>query len=84
MVPNGPKMIKRYIHNNAIPYPILTDKGAKIADLYLQVKHFFKFGVPSVFLVDRDGKIAYVHYARTLISEPENREALAVLAGMQV
>jgi len=39
--------------------------------------------VPSVFLVDREGKIAYVHYAETLISEPDNREPLAVLAGMQ-
>ena len=84
MVPNGPRMIEHYIQANHVLYPILTDKGSAVAGQYFQVKHFFNFGVPSVFLVDREGKIAYVHYARTLISEPENREALAVLAGMQV
>ncbi len=83
MVPNGPKMIERYIQSNEIPYPILTDKGTKTGEMYFQVKHFFKFGVPSVFLVDRAGKIVYVHYARTLISEPDNREPLAVLAKIQ-
>jgi len=83
MVPNGPRMIERYIQSNHVLYPILTDKGAVVAGQYFQVKHFFKFGVPSVFLVDREGKIAYVHYAETLISEPDNREPLAVLAGMQ-
>jgi len=83
MVPNGPKMIERFVRANDIPYPILTDKGGEIGETYFQVKHFIKFGVPSVFLVDRSGRIVYAHYARSLISEPDNREPLAVLLGMQ-
>jgi peroxiredoxin len=83
MVPNGPRMIEGFIQSANIPYPILVDKGAKTGELFFQVKHFFKLGVPSVFLVDRAGKIAYVHYARSLVSEPDNRKPLAVLAQMQ-
>ena len=83
MVPNGPKLIERFIQSNDIPYPILTDKGAKTGESYFQVKYFFKLGVPSIFLVDQSGRIAYVYYSSTLISEPDNRKPLAVLAGMQ-
>jgi peroxiredoxin len=82
MVPNGPRMIERFIYEGDIPYPILSDKGTKTGESYFQVKHFFKLGVPSIFLVNQAGRIAYVYYTRTLISEPDNRKPLAVLAGM--
>jgi peroxiredoxin len=82
MVPNGPKMISRYTNGNAIPYPILTDKGSQVAARYFQIKKFLLAGTPSVFLVDRLGKIRYAHYATSLIAEPDNQEPLAVLAGL--
>jgi len=47
------------------------------------LKALFQIWCTECLLVDREGKIAYVHYAETLISEPDNREPLAVLAGMQ-
>jgi peroxiredoxin len=80
MVPNGPKTIASYRKHVGAAYPILTDKGAKAAAQYLQVKHFFAFGTPTVFLVDRKGIIRYAHYASSLIAEPDNREPLAALA----
>ncbi|MBN2256376.1 MAG: redoxin domain-containing protein [Anaerolineaceae bacterium] len=82
MVPNGPRMIERYLKSNPTPYPILTDKGAKVAGQYLQIKQFFSLGTPSVFLVDKAGKIRYVFYGKLMIDEPDNREALGVLTGM--
>jgi len=82
MVPNGPRTIGLFQRVNAIPYPILTDKGARVGAMYFQVKHFFKLGVPSVFLVEQSGQILYVHYARSLISEPDNNQPLAVLKAM--
>lgn len=84
MVPNGPKTIERFIQSGEIPYSILVDKGVKTGELYFQAKHFFKLGVPSIFLVNQAGRIAYVYYTRTLISEPDNRKPLAVLARLQV
>ncbi len=82
MVPNGPRMIARYIERHPTPYPILSDKGSAVAGQYLQVKRFFALGTPCVFLVDRGGRIRYAHYASSLTAEPDNREPLAVLAAM--
>ncbi len=65
--------------NNAVPYPILTDKGAIVAARYKQVKKFFMLGTPSVFLVEKTGRIAYAHYATSLLEEPANQEPLAAL-----
>ena len=80
MVPNGPFMSKRYLKNNPMPYPILTDKGSQVAAQYFQVKRFFAVGTPTVFVVDQLGKIAYAHYANSVIAEPGNQEPLVVLA----
>lgn len=80
MVPNGPKMIARYLSGRDVPYPILTDKGSKVAGQYFQVKHFFALGTPTVFVVDKDGVIRFAHYASSLIEEPGTEEPLAVLA----
>ena len=80
MVPNGPFMIKYYLKNNPTPYPILTDKGSQVAAKYFQVKRFFVIGTITVFVVDRQGKIAYTHYAKSPIEEPGSQEPLGVLA----
>lgn len=79
MVPNGPKMIERYLGEHDTPYPILSDKGSKVAGQYLQIKRLFSLGTPTVFLVDKTGKIAYAHYARSFIEEPDNREPIKEL-----
>jgi peroxiredoxin len=80
MVPNGPFMIKCYLKKNPTPYLILTDKGSQVAAQYFQVKRFFAVGTPSLFVVDQQGKIAYAHYANSVIEEPSSQEPLAVLA----
>lgn len=79
MVPNGPKMISRYFNTNSSPYPILSDKGSKVASDYLQVRQFFKLGTPSVFVVDKSGTIIYAHYAASFIEEPSNSKPLTLL-----
>ena len=82
IVPNGPIMIKRYLNQHPTPYTILTDKGSQVARQYAQVKQFLFFGKPAVFLVDQMGKIAYCHYADTIIEKPNNKELLAVMTGL--
>jgi peroxiredoxin len=79
MVPNGAKMIERHIRQFNTPYRILSDKGSKVAAQYFQVKKFFAFGTPTVFLVNQDGEIIYTHYANSLMAEPDNNEALKLL-----
>jgi len=83
VVPNGPKMIERYLKAHATPYPILSDKGARVAAQYgIELRGAIILPVypPSVFLVDRAGKIRYVNYQSSYILEPDLREPQAVLA----
>jgi peroxiredoxin len=83
LVPNGPKMIARFRGNHEIPYPILSDRGSRVGEQYFQVKHFFKLGTPTVFVVDQAGRIRYAHYAASLLAEPDNEAPLAVLAQLK-
>jgi peroxiredoxin len=79
LVPNGPKLVEKYTRTNDIPYTILTDKGSKIAAQFFQLKKFFLFGTPTVFLIARAGKIIYTHFADSLIEEPDNEIPLKLL-----
>jgi peroxiredoxin len=83
IVPNGPKMIERHINRHATPYPILSDKGAKITAQYgidARQAVIFQVFTPTIFLVDRSGVIRYAHYGTSYIQEPDNGEPLAVLS----
>ena len=88
LVPNGPKMIERYVTANSIPYPILTDKNGLAAAQYgIAIRKTILPGVrqlfkPSVFLVDKNGVIRYRNYLKSYIQEPDNAEPLAVLQAM--
>jgi peroxiredoxin len=86
-VPNGPRMIEKYIEQNASPYPILSDKGSKVAEQYgVETKHtiVFKLFTPTVFLIDKTGRICYTNYSTSYIREPDNNEPLAVLEQLAV
>jgi len=80
VVPNGPFMIKRYLSKHNSSFTILTDKGAKVAAQYFQVKQFFAIGTPTVFVVDQTGRIAYAYYAKSALEEPGNKSPLAALS----
>jgi peroxiredoxin len=83
VVPNGPKMIERYVKNHATPYPILSDKGSRVAEQYAIGRIdavVFTALMPSVFLIDQTGRIIYTNYLNSYIKEPDNHEPLAMLA----
>ena len=87
VLPNGPVMIKRYRATHVTPYPVLTDRGAKVMKQYgIELHRFVVMTAlpPTVLLVDRAGKIRYTNYQRSYVLEPDNNEPLAVLEGMKV
>ncbi len=82
IVPNGQRMIAKHVQEHKPPYRILSDKGAEVARQYgAQPKNlpFLSAFRPTVFLVDKAGKILYTNYTGSYIAEPDNREPLAVL-----
>lgn len=89
IVPNGPKMIERHVESNGTPNPILSDKGARVAEAYgIGTRRAALIGFtalkPGVFLVDTTGHVIYTNYVASYIKEPDNREPLGVLEGMAV
>lgn len=82
VVPNGPFMITKHVQAHNTPYPILTDKGSKVADCYFQIKKFFITGTPTVVLVDKGRIILYLKSMPSLIDEPDNQEVLSLLQEM--
>ena len=83
IVPNGLKMIERHVRDNATPYPILSDKGSRVAEQYAIERInavAFTALMPSVFLIDQSGRIIYSNYLNSYIKEPDNHEPLALLA----
>lgn len=83
VLPNGPKMIEKHVRSKATPYPILSDRGAKVAQQYgIETKRtvLITAFTPSVFLVDQTGTIRYTNYSTSYIKEPDNHEPLTVLA----
>jgi peroxiredoxin len=85
LVPNGPKLIGRYAASHNNPYPILSDKGARVAEQYgikIRSAVLIQAFTPSVFLVDQSGAIRYLSYQSSYIQEPDNSEPLAVLEQM--
>lgn len=87
IVPNGPKMIEKYVVENDTPYPILSDKGSEVTEQYgIQAKRIplvnFTHFKPGVFLVDTTGRIIFTNYLASYIKEPDNEQPLAMLAGL--
>lgn len=83
IVPNGPRMIERHIQAYSPPYRILSDKGGVIANQFGAAPKNLAFLTafkPAVFLVDRAGKLVYTNYTPSYVTEPDNREPLALLA----
>jgi peroxiredoxin len=83
IVPNGTRMIARYVHEHEPRYRILSDKGAEVARQYgVRTRNILSVVAfkPTVILVGKSGKILYTNYTSSFIAEPDNREPLAVLA----
>ncbi len=86
IVPNGPKMIRRFVDATRLPCPIWSDKGAKVAAQYgINTRQLvlLQAFTPTVMLVDPNGVIRYASYGYSYIQEPDNREPLAVLGQLQ-
>jgi peroxiredoxin len=85
MAPNRPASIAKYLSANPTPFPILSDPGASVAELYgIEALHapFLTFFIGAIFVVDRSARIRFADYNVPLVSHPDESKVLAVLAGM--
>jgi peroxiredoxin len=82
VVPNGPRTIGQFRKLNKIPFPILSDKGSKVAAQYgIETNHIIGVNVmtASAFLVNASGVIRHAQYLDSYFQEPDNLSPLAIL-----
>jgi peroxiredoxin len=85
LAPNKPASLAKYVAAHPTPFPLLSDAGADVAERYgIEALHlpFLPLFVGALFVVDRGGRVRYADYAVPLVARPDERAALAVLAGL--
>ena len=72
-----------YRQKESLPFIGIPDPDGGLGKLYGQEWHLIKLGrMPALFIIDRQGAIAYAQYAKNMADIPENRELLQILAGI--
>ena len=78
--PDKPELFVRYWANENIPYIGLPDPDHKVARMYRQEVNVFKLGrMPLVSVVDKSGRIRYVHYGALMSDIPSNEILFGVI-----
>jgi peroxiredoxin len=78
--PDSEQDFKKFWEQNRIPFIGLADPEHIAAKLYDQEVTLLKFGrVPAQMIIDKNGVVRYVHYARSMADIPENEDILKLL-----
>jgi peroxiredoxin len=78
--PNTETAFQQYWSKEKITYPGLPDPEHNVANLYKQEVNLFKLGrMPLVCIVDRTGRIRYVHYGTSMSDIPSNEVLFNVI-----
>jgi peroxiredoxin len=76
--------VDEYWAKNNIPYVGVIDPEGAIGKLYGQSWKLLQLGLmPSLFVIRRDGTIAYANYGQGMSDIPPDAEVLKVLAGLR-
>lgn len=78
--PDSPVSFGTYWRENNIPFVGLPDVGKTVSKLYKQEVNLFKLGrMPMNSIVDREGRIRFVHYGLSMSDIPDNETFLRVI-----
>mgnify|MGYP003386323247 CR=1 FL=1 len=85
MAPNKPASLAKYVAAHPTPFPVLSDPGARVAEMYgIEAIHapFLTFFIGSMFVVNQARRILFADYNVPLVRRPDDNGALAVLQTM--
>jgi len=78
--PEGSAQFSGYWRANQLPFIGLPDPKASVLKLYGQEVNLFKLGrMPAQVLIDKLGKVRFVHYGHSMSDIPENKEILELI-----
>jgi peroxiredoxin len=78
--PESGKEFQAYWRDNELPFTGLPDPKHRVLKTYGQEIKLFKFGrMPAQALIDRQGKVRFIHYGHSMSDIPENQEILDLI-----
>jgi peroxiredoxin len=78
--PEDRQTFAQYWEKEQMPFVGLPNPDHTVADLYGQEVNLVKLGrMPAQVVIDKKGKIRYVHYGRSMSDIPPNDEILVLL-----
>ena len=78
--PENAEAFKDYWAKEKLPFIGLPDPEHKVLKLYGQEVKLFKLGrMPAQVMIDKSGKVRFVHYGHSMTDIPENKELLDLL-----
>jgi peroxiredoxin len=81
--PENAKAFADYWAREALPFVGLPDPNHTVLKLYGQEVNLFKLGrMPAQVIVNKQGRVRFVHYGHAMSDIPENEELLALLDQM--
>jgi peroxiredoxin Q/BCP len=78
--PENAEAFKNYWEKENLPFIGLPDPEHKVLKLYGQEVKIFKLGrMPAQVMIDKSGKVRFVHYGHSMSDIPENKELLELI-----
>ena len=78
--PENAESFRTYWQNNDLPFIGLPDPTHSVLKQYGQEVNLFKLGrQPAQMLIDRHGRLRFVHYGHSMSDIPPNEEMFALL-----
>ena len=78
--PENASAFEEYWRKHRLAFVGLPDPKHRVLKLYGQQVKLFRLGrLPAQVIVDRDGRVRYVHYGHSMTDIPGNSEIFAIL-----
>ncbi len=78
--PEKAEAFREYWAKENLPFIGLPDPEHKVLKLYGQEVKLFKLGrLPAQMLIDKSGKVRFVHYGHSMADIPENQEIIGLI-----
>ena len=78
--PEKAEAFRDYWEKENLPFIGLPDPEHKVLKLYGQEVKIFKLGrMPAQLLIDKSGKVRFVHYGHSMADIPENKELIDLI-----
>ena len=78
--PENAEAFQNYWAKENLPFIGLPDPEHKVLKLYGQEVKIFKLGrMPAQVMIDKSGKVRFVHYGHSMMDIPENKELLDLI-----